>query len=49
MFLAPLFDVDTTAVLDTEVTTEEAIAGNDDWLLDEPRFGLRDFSCLSDD
>lgn len=52
LFLAPLLDVATTAVLDTEVTTDEAVVcdcGSDAWLLDEPRFGLRDFSCLSDD
>lgn len=50
LFLAPLLDVATTAVLDTEVTTDEVCdCGSDPWLLDEPRFGLRDFSCLSDD
>lgn len=52
MFLAPLLDVATTAVLDTEVTTDEAVVcdcGSEPWLLDELRFGLRDFSCLSDD
>lgn len=52
MFLAPLLDVVTTAVLDTEVTIDGIVVcdcGSDVWLLDEPRFGLRGFSCLSDD
>jgi len=50
LFLAPLLDVVPTAVLDTEVTIDGIVCdGSDDWLLDEPRFGLRGFSCLSDD
>jgi len=39
------------AVLETEVTIDETDVwdcGSDNWLL-EPRFGLRGFSCLSDD
>ena len=51
MFLAPLLVVVTTAVLETEVTIDETDVwdcGSDNWLL-EPRFGLRGFSCLSDD
>lgn len=60
LLLAPLLDVVTTALLDTDVTTDEAVGwdcccvcgctcGNAGWLFDDPRFGLRGFSCLSDD
>lgn len=51
LFLPPLLDVVITVPLGTAVTTDEAVVCdccNDGWVL-EPRFGLRTFSCLSDD